>query len=102
MTFSGGSYEEVARWLHNFLTAHAKREHPRFEVELEAEGEREGKSYGARLGFGEHRSALMELDFKDVADHRGALAWCTALAEKTRARAREVMAQAAQLGARGR
>jgi|SRR5215475_1885834 len=102
MSFSGGSYEEVARWLKNFLTSHAKREHPRFEVGLEAEGEREGKSYGAWLVFGDNRSALQEFAFKDVADHRGSLAWCTALADKTRTLAREVMAQAALAGARAR
>src|SRR5262245_18444053 len=95
MGFSGGSYEEVARWLKNFLTSHANREDPRYEVGLETEGEREGTSYGAWLVFGEHRSALQEIAFKDVADHRGSLAWCTALADKTRGLAREVMAQAA-------
>ncbi len=102
MTFSGGSYEEVARWLKNFLTSHAKREHPRVEVGLETEGEREGKSYAAWLIFGERRSTLMELAFEDVADHRGRLAWCKALAEKTRALAREVIAQAAAPDARAR
>lgn len=95
MAFSGGSYEEVARWLKNFLTSHAKREHPRFEVELETDGEREGKSYGVRLRFGARRSPLIELPYAEVAASRGTLAWGKALAEKTRARAREVLAQAA-------
>jgi len=34
--FSGGTYPEVARWLWNFLTAHAKRVDPRFEVILDS------------------------------------------------------------------
>ncbi|HSE93430.1 MAG TPA: hypothetical protein VLF19_09005 [Methylomirabilota bacterium] len=102
MGFSGGSYEEVARWLHNFLTSHAKREHPRLEAVLEAGGEREGHSYSAWLRFGERRSGPMEFDFEDVAGHRGSLAWCKALAEQTRALAREVMAQAPRFDARAR
>jgi hypothetical protein len=99
--FSGGSYDEVARWLRNFLTSHAKREHPRFEVELDSGDEREGRSYGARLRFGEVRSAPVEYDYREVAAQRGNLAWCRALAERTRALARDVMADAAQ-GARSR
>jgi len=54
--FSGGSYDEVARWLHNFLLSHAKRENPRTEVELASGEEREGKSYAARLRLGENFS----------------------------------------------
>ena len=34
--FSGGDYEEVARWLANFVTSHAKRESPRVEAIVEA------------------------------------------------------------------
>jgi hypothetical protein len=89
--FSGGSYDEVARWLWNFLTSHAKREHPRFEVELDAGDEREGKSYGARLRRGDRRSPVIEFDFKEVADNRGSLAWCRATADLIRARAREML-----------
>jgi hypothetical protein len=92
--FSGGSYEEVARWLRNFLTSHAKREHPRIEVVLEAGDEREGRSYGARLRLGDRLSDLMELDYKEVAENRGSLAWCAALAERTRALARALLSQA--------
>ena len=44
--FSGGSYEEVARWVGNFLTSHAKRENPRAEVVI---GAGEGRSYAARV-----------------------------------------------------
>ena len=34
--FSGGDYDEVARWLSNFVTSHAKRENPRVEAVVEA------------------------------------------------------------------
>jgi hypothetical protein len=84
MAFSGGSYDDVARWVHNFLAAHAKRESFRAEVELETGDEREGKSYGARIRLGDHVADLIELDYRTVADHRGELAWCRELAERTR------------------
>jgi hypothetical protein len=89
--FSGGSYHEVARWLWNFLTAHAKRVDPRFEVELESGDEREGKSYGARLRLGRQVSPVVEFDYREVADNRGGLAWCAALAERAQALARGVL-----------
>ena len=88
--FSGGSYDEVARWLHNFLLAHAKRENPRVEVESESGDERQGKSYAARLRLGDKLSPPIELDYKEVADNRGSLAWGRAMAERTRALAREL------------
>ena len=84
MAFSGGSYEDVARWLHNFLTSHAKREEYKAEVELESGDEREGKSYGARLRLGEHVSDVLEFDYRTVADRRGELQWCRELAERIR------------------
>ncbi len=85
MSFSGGSYHEVERWLHNFFVSHAKRVNPRIEVELESGEEREGVSYGARLRLGARLSGtVMEFDYKDVAANRGSLAWCTALAERTK------------------
>jgi hypothetical protein len=99
MAFSGGSYDEVARWLRNFLTSHAKREDPRVEVELEAGDEREGKSYAARLRFGDSRSEPLEFDYQDVATNRGSLAWGRALAERIRALARELIASASGLRA---
>ena len=86
--FSGGSYDEVARWLWNFLIAHAKRVDPRVEVELEAGDAREGKSYGARLRLGPEVSPAVEFDYREVADNRGSLAWCSALADRTRELAR--------------
>jgi hypothetical protein len=90
--FSGGTYDEVARWLGNFLISHAKREHPRVEVELESGDERQGTSYAARLRFGDRVSAPIELPYREVADGRGSLAWCTATAQRIRALARELMA----------
>jgi hypothetical protein len=95
MSFSGGSYEEVARWLQNFLTSHAKREDPRVEALLEADDEREGRSYGARLVLGDQTSELIEFDYREVAEHRGNLAWCQALAERTRALARALIGSTA-------
>jgi hypothetical protein len=92
--FSGGTYQEVARWLWNFLIAHAKRVDPRIEVVLDAEDAREGKSYGARLSFLRHLGAAVELEFREVADNRGSLAWCSALAERTKSLARELVAAA--------
>ena len=90
--FSGGTYQEVARWLWNFLTAHAKRVDPRIEVVLDADDEREGKSYGARLSFRRQLGPPIEFEFRDVADNRGSLAWCSALAERTKSLARELVA----------
>lgn len=90
--FSGGTYEEVARWLWNFLTAHAKRVDPRIEVVVDAGDEREGKSYGARLSFRGQLGPTIEFEFRDVADNRGSLAWCSAFAERTKSLARELVA----------
>ena len=84
MTFSGGSYDEGARWLLNFLTAHAKREQVRAEVELDSGDEREGKSYGVRFRLRELLSDPIEYEYRTVADHRGELQWCRDLAERTR------------------
>jgi len=84
MAFSGGSYDEVARWLHNFLTAHAKRENFHAEVQLESGDERAGKSYAGRVRLGEHFSDVIEFDYRTVADHRGELQWCRELAERIR------------------
>jgi hypothetical protein len=89
--FSGGDYEEVGRWLRNFLTSHAKRENPRAETLLDSGDDREGKSYGARFQLGDRVSTMVEFDFREVADHRGALSWCTALAERARAQVRELV-----------
>ncbi len=95
MAFSGGSYEEVARWLQNFLVSHAKRVDPRVEVELQAGDAREGTSYGVRLRLGDQRSDLIELDYAEVAANRGSLAWGKAQADRTRALAGELVSVAA-------
>jgi hypothetical protein len=92
--FSGGDYEEVARWLGNFVASHAKREDLRVEPIVEAAGAREGQSYGVRLRLGEAirpapPAPPLELAFPDVAGNRGSLAWCGALAGRVRALARE-------------
>ena len=79
--FSGGTYQEVERWLRNFLTAHAKRVDPRLEVVFDDEDEREGSSYGVRLRYGRRLGPTLELSFREVADNRGTLAWCTTLAD---------------------
>ncbi len=100
--FSGGSYDEVARWLRVFLTSHAKREHPRVEVVLDENNALQGRAYRARLRLGERVSEPIELDFKDVAEHRGALAWCAALAARTRAQARSLLGAGSAGDARAR
>jgi hypothetical protein len=92
--FSGGTYDEVARWLHNFLTSHAKRENVHAEVELEAGEKREGTSYGARVRLGERRSPVIEFDYAEVARDRGTLEWCATLAARTRAVVRDLIAAA--------
>ncbi len=94
MSFAGGSYEEGARWLWNFLTSHAKRETSRIEAVVDAEGEREGTSYAAWLHLGDRQSPVIELSYREVSENRGSLAWCAALAERVRALARELTATA--------
>ena len=83
--FSGGTYDEVQRWLKNFLTSHAKREHPRAEVVFDDGDVLEGRAYRARIRVSDRMSEPMELQYDDVAAHRGELAWCAALAQRTRA-----------------
>ncbi len=89
--FSGGSYDEVRRWLANFLRSHAKREDPRIEAELVMDEAHEGKSYGARLRLDEPVIDLGDFDYREVADQRGTLAWCAALARRTREQARGLL-----------
>lgn len=100
MTFAGGSYGEIERWLRNFLTSHAKRVDPRVEVLLEAGDAREGVSYGARLRLGGRVTDVVEYDYKDVAEHRGGLAWCVALAARTQDQVRSGLLGAVTTGAR--
>ena len=56
--------------------------------------EREGRSYGARFRVGRRFGPVIEVDYRDVADHRETLAWCRALAERTRLQIRELSAPA--------
>ena len=100
--FSGGSYDEVARWLRNFLASHAKRVDPRIEAALDAGDARAGVSFRPRLTFAGRETPVSELDYREVAAHRGSLAWCSALAELTRSRARELLASAEPADARAR
>ena len=93
--FSGGSYDEVARWLKMFLNSHAKREQPRVEALLEDDEARENVSYAARLVLGDRTSPVMEFDYKIVAAHRGEFAWCTDLAQRVRREARLLLAGSA-------
>jgi len=91
--FSGGDYHEVTRWLTNFVTSHAKREDLRAEAMVEADGPREGESYGIRLRVGHAvrppaGEPPMELSYREVAQNRGQMAWCTSLAQRVRALAR--------------
>jgi hypothetical protein len=90
MAFSGGSYEEVARWVRNFLTSHAKRENFKAEVEVDDGDEREGKSYGARVRVGGAVSDVIELAYRTVADRREELQWCRELAERIRQAVRDL------------
>ena len=94
--FSGGDYREVERWLLNFLNSHAKRESPRVEGVVEAEDEREGRSYGVRLRLGERLSPPVELDYKEIAESREKMAWCLALAARVRGWARDLLSAQAR------
>lgn len=89
--FSGGDFHEVGRWLLNFLTSHAKRESPRVEALVD---ETHPTAYGARLRLGGRLGPRIELDAKAVADNRGDLEWCQALAEQVRGLARDLLAVA--------
>jgi len=100
--FSGGTYDEVGRWLQNFLVSQAKRVSPRVEVDLDAGDAREGKSYGARLRLGARVSSVLDFEFGEVAARRASLAWCTEIAERTKARAREFLAERGTADARTR
>jgi hypothetical protein len=82
-------YDEVARWLHNFATSHAKREDPRAEAIVDTGGDREGRAYGLRLLLdgrmhppADH--APLEFGFAEVAEGRTRFAWCESLAQRLR------------------
>jgi len=84
------SYAELGRWLENFATSHARREHPGVVVRIEMGDAREGRSYGLRLILGARMhpppdAGPIELSAKEVADGRTRFAWCEALGERIRA-----------------
>ena len=88
--FSGGDYEEVGRWLWNFVAAHAKRENARVEAVVDMSDARAGQSYGVRLTLRERSvppasESPIEIAYADAAANRGSLAWCDALATRIRA-----------------
>jgi hypothetical protein len=87
--FSGGDYHEVARWLENFTTSHAKREDLRAACVLDMGGTREGTSYGLRVRVADRLSSEIELRFADVAASRGGMFWCQSLADRVRGLVRE-------------
>lgn len=94
--FAGGSYDEVARWLQNFLTSHAKREDPRLEAIVEVSREREGKSYGVCLRLDDRYlppadQPPVELAYPEVAAGKGSLPWCQVLAQQVQGWARELL-----------
>jgi hypothetical protein len=93
--FSGGTYDEVARWLRNFLASHAKRENARAEVELDDGAARDGTSYAARVRLAAAVSTPIELEFAEVARNRGSLEWCARLAVRVRDVVRDLAAAAA-------
>jgi hypothetical protein len=93
--FSGGDYEEVGRWLRNFVISHVKRENPRVEAVVEMSGPFHGRSYGIRLSLAGRTLPApdrppLEISFAEVARERGTLAWCQAWADRLQALAREL------------
>jgi hypothetical protein len=96
-------YHETGAWLAGFARSHAKREDPHIEVVLDADGPREGRSYGLRLALGTRvqpplGSPPIELDFREVADGRTRFAWCAALGDRLQAVARELSGTARSAG----
>jgi hypothetical protein len=91
------TYAELGRWLENFATSHAGREHPGIIVHVDLEDAREERSFGLRLALGARAyppagEPPIELDAKEVADGRTRFAWCEALGQRIRAAARPLLA----------
>jgi hypothetical protein len=89
------TYDELRRWLHNFATAHGKREHPAVEVVVETGEGRQGRSYGLRVVLDGRVSPpaeapAIELSYPEVMEGRARFAWCEALAERIRAEVRRL------------
>ena len=99
--FSGGDYDEVRRWLANFALSHAKRESPRIEAVVEADGPDDGEGYGVRLSLGARLlppagAEPLRLSYAEVRDQRGSMAWGQALAGRVRDLARQLLAGESQ------
>jgi hypothetical protein len=91
-------YEDVGRWLRNFARSHGKREHPGVEVVVEADGARQGRSYGLRLVLAGRMEPPVatpptEFDYAEVAEGRTRFAWCESLAQRIRAEVRRLAGQ---------
>jgi hypothetical protein len=89
-------YLETGAWLMGFVRSHAKREDSRIETVLEADGPREGHSYGFRLALGTQTepptgSPPIELEFREVAEGRTRFAWCAALGDRVQTTARALL-----------
>jgi hypothetical protein len=89
-------YLETAAWLTGFVRSHAKREDSRIEVLVEADGPREGRSYGLRLTLGAQTeppagTPAIEMEFREVTKGRTRFAWCAALGERVQTVARSLL-----------
>ena len=89
-------YPETAAWLEGFVRSHAKRQDSRIEPIVEADGPREGRSYGVRLTLGTRTepplgSPPIELEFREVAEGRTRFAWCATLGERVGTVARSLL-----------
>jgi hypothetical protein len=91
---AAGERDDLARWLANFATAHAKREDPRVEVEL-GTPEPGHDVFHLRLRLGALRepappAAPLPLPRDEVERGHGRLDWCQALAARLREAARRL------------
>jgi hypothetical protein len=96
-------YPEIGAWLLSLARSHAKREDSRIEAQLEANGPREGRSYGLRLALGARTapppgSPPLELEFREVVEGRTRFAWCLAFGERVQTVARGLVAAAPGAG----
>ena len=62
----------------------------------------EGRGYRARVRFGERLSEPVTLEYREVADNRGTLAWCVALAARIHELAHSLLAAGSPRDARVR
>jgi hypothetical protein len=93
------TYAELGRWLEIFAASHAKRVHAAVVARVEMDGEREGQTYGLRLGLGDRwqppaGAPPSVLTVAEVAEGRTRFAWCEDLARTIRDEARRLVAAA--------